>query len=286
MIHEKVPNSWPSNLPASIETFKPAYTDVGQGKVPILFLHGFPFDRSTWQKQLDFLQVLQRSIAIDIRGFGETSGGNATPSIALFADDLINFMDAHKIEKAIVCGLSMGGYIVLNAIDRYPERFEAIILSDTQCVADTAEQKENRQNAIADVLKNGSENFAETFLEKVFSEKVFMQQPELVEEVKNIILNTHQDSIASGLKAIAIRADMCTSLERIEVPALIICGSEDQITPPAQAEAMHRAIKNSELRTIKGAGHLSNQEKPIEFNRHVLRFIQKITGEKKVFDAK
>jgi pimeloyl-ACP methyl ester carboxylesterase len=281
MINEKVPNSWPSNLPATLETLKPAYTDVGQGKIPILFLHGFPFDKTTWQHQLEFLQAVQRAIAIDIRGFGATQGADATPSITLFADDLINFMDAHKIEKAIVCGLSMGGYIVLNAVDRYPERFEAIILSDTQCVADTHEQKQNRQKAIDDVLENGTAGFADAFIEKVFYKDTYTQQPELVAAVKSIILATEVQSIATGLRAIAERSDMCASLKKIEVPTLIICGSADQVTPPAQAEAMHKAIKNSELHFINGAGHLSNQEKPIEFNRHVLRFIEKITGQKK-----
>jgi 3-oxoadipate enol-lactonase len=125
------------NLYVDINGITICYDDFGKGLLPIIFIHGFPFDKSSWQPQLDFLRQTHRVIAYDIRGFGNSTSGKEKESIRLFADDLIQFMDALEIDKAIVCGLSMGGYILLNAAFRYPERFEAIVLSDTQCIADS-----------------------------------------------------------------------------------------------------------------------------------------------------
>src|SRR5436190_14766841 len=97
-----------------------SYDDLGVGQVPIIFIHGFPFDKSSWQPQVEHLKSSHRVIAYDIRGFGKSTSDTETASITLFADDLIEFMDALEINKAILCGLSMGGYIVLNAVRRYP----------------------------------------------------------------------------------------------------------------------------------------------------------------------
>ncbi|MBK5286416.1 MAG: alpha/beta hydrolase, partial [Bacteroidia bacterium] len=92
------------------------YDDFGKGVIPILFIHGFPFDKSSWQPQMEFLKNTHRVIAYDIRGFGKSTAGDKKISISLFADDLIKLMDALELQKAIVCGLSMGGYILLNAV--------------------------------------------------------------------------------------------------------------------------------------------------------------------------
>lgn len=119
-----------------------AYQDSGNESTPIIFLHGFPFDKSAWDPQLEAIGSNYRMINYDLRGFGNSEADAEAFSMDLFADDLVHFMDALDISSAIVCGLSMGGYIILNAIDRYPERFKALILCDTQCIADTPEGAE------------------------------------------------------------------------------------------------------------------------------------------------
>jgi len=129
------------NLPIVINNVTLSYNDVGEGEIPVIFLHGFPFDKSMWKNQLDSLKFSHRTIAFDIRGFGKSPDENTPLSIDLFSEDLIAFMDKLNIKKAIICGLSMGGYIALNAIKRFPERFTALILCDTQCIADTVEVK-------------------------------------------------------------------------------------------------------------------------------------------------
>jgi pimeloyl-ACP methyl ester carboxylesterase len=250
-----------------------SYDDQGIGHLPILFIHGFPFDKSMWQPQLDFFRRTHRVIAYDIRGFGKSTAGTEEVSISLFADDLINLLDALQINKAIVCGLSMGGYILLNAISRYPERFEAIILSDTQCIADSDAAKEKRYTTIQQIEAGGLEDFVKGFVKNIFCEETLNDKNDLVEKIKNVILSTDTKTITGTLIAIAQRREMCSSLKDIKVPSLILCGKEDTITPPDQAQFLQCNILNSRLYSIDKAGHLSNLEQPDEFNQHISNFI-------------
>ena len=138
-----------------IEGVTISFDDFGKGEIPIIFIHGFPFDKSSWQPQMAFLKKTHRVIAYDIRGFGASITNDEQESIGLFSNDLVKFMDTLAIKKAIVCGLSMGGYILLNAVHRFPDRFEAIILSDTQCIADTEAAKEKRSQSILQIKAEG-----------------------------------------------------------------------------------------------------------------------------------
>ena len=174
------------------------YDDFGVGEIPIIFIHGFPFDKSSWQPQMEFLRKTHRVIAYDIRGFGKSTSGQDEQSIRLFADDLVNFMDALEINKAIVCGLSMGGYILLNAVYRYANRFQALVLSDTQCIADPAEIKEKRYDAIAQVIAGKLKDFTDGSIQTVFCPESLEMKKELVEKIRNIILTTSPLTISGG----------------------------------------------------------------------------------------
>ena len=249
------------------------YDDLGEGTIPIIFIHGFPFDKSSWNPQLEKLSQNHRAISYDIRGFGKSTGGNETKSISLFADDLINFMDALFIKKAIVCGLSMGGYILLNAVSRYPERFEAIVLSDTQCIADSAEAKDKRMKTISNIIASGLNGFADGFIKAVFTLESWETKKELVSRVRNTIVSTSSETVTDTLKAIASRDETCYILKNLALPTLILCGKEDVVTPLSQSEYLHSNIENSILQSIEGAGHLSNLEQAEVFNEHLEAFI-------------
>lgn len=251
------------------------YDDHGEGKLPLIFIHGFPFDKSSWQPQMEFLRDRHRVIAYDIRGFGHSMPGDEKFSIVLFADDLIAFMDALEIPKAIVCGLSMGGYILLNAVHRYPERFSALILSDTQCIADTPEAKEKRFKGIKQIEEGGLNEYAASSVKALFSEHSQNTKKEAVEKIRKIILATPPDTITRTLHALAERNETCDILGGITIPTLILCGREDKVTPPPQAEYLHAHIKNSVFHIIDKAGHLSNLENEEEFNKYLQQFISK-----------
>lgn len=251
------------------------YDDGGEGEMPVLFIHGFPFDKSCWDPQMSFLKDHHRVISYDIRSFGKSSSGKLAPTMALFAEDLILFMDELSIKKAIVCGISMGGYILLNAVSRFPDRFKALILCDTQCIADTPETRIKREESIIQIESGRLSEYAEQFINKVFSDDIVRSDSYLVTRVKSIITSASPESVAGGLRALMERDEMCSWISLISVPTLIICGEEDVLTPPLQAELLHHQIDQSELYLIPKAGHLSNLEQPHLFNNRINQFISK-----------
>jgi 3-oxoadipate enol-lactonase len=278
------------NLTITLNDFHLSYDDVGEGSTPIICLHGYPFDKTMWQGQLDYLKSSNRIIACDIRGFGKSTDEDSHLSIDLFSEDLIAFMDKLNIDKAIVCGLSMSGFIALNALNRFPNRFEALILCDTQCIADTVEVKEKRYRIIDDIGVNGVTDFNEGFIKSVFHKDSITNKKELVEQLRSVVFSNSKHIISQGLVALAERSETCSTLNMITVPTLIICGREDEVTPLAQSEFMHATIKGSILHVIDDAGHVSNLEQPDEFNKHLLDFLtalnnlnfEKINGEKRM----
>lgn len=264
------------NLSIPVNGFDLSYEDVGEGEIPIIFLHGYPFDKSMWQQQLNYLKSSYRVIACDIRGFGKSTDEKTPLSIDLFADDLIQFMDILAIDKAIVCGLSMGGFITLNAMKRFHSRFEALILCDTQCVADTEAIKEKRHKTMDDIELNGVDAFNEGFIKSVFHPDSLTHKKVLVDQLRTVVFANTQHMIKEGLVALAERSETCSSLSEIDIPTLIICGREDAVTPLEQSEFMHDHIKGSKLKVIDKAGHVSNLEQPDEFNKHLLDFLTTI----------
>jgi pimeloyl-ACP methyl ester carboxylesterase len=268
----KLQNYYP-NLLVEVNNIVISYNDAGEGEIPVLFLHGFPFDKSMWQGQMDSLQSDNRVIAIDIRGFGQSTSEKKPLSISLFSDDLLAFMDKLEIKKATLCGLSMGGFIALNAIKRFPKRFEALILCDTQCIADSVEVKENRYKTIEQINLDGSAAFNEKFIKSVFHPDSFTNKTEIVENLRSTVIANSSEIITAGLWALAERPETCSILNTITIPTLIICGIEDEITPLEQSEFMHRHIKGSILKIIDNAGHVSNLEQQEDFNKYIFNFL-------------
>lgn len=253
-----------------------AFDDVGSGTLPVVFLHGYPFDRSMWHAQLEALRSSFRVISIDLRGFGASDDPESIPTIDGHADDVIRLMDDLHVGKAVVCGLSMGGYIALNAQKRYPERFLGLILCDTQCNADTPEGREKRYQAVAAIEAGGADEFRDGFVKKVFCSKTYTDLPDVVAAIRTVVFATSSSRLVGGLQALAERSESCSTLRNIEVPTLIICGKEDSLTPVAQSEFMHQQIRGSSLRIIENAGHVSNLEQPDEFNHHLKGFLDRL----------
>lgn len=272
------------NLSIPINGFSLSYDDIGEGNLPIIFLHGFPFDKTMWHEQLEFLKSTHRVIACDIRGFGQSTDEASHLSMDLFADDIIQFMDTLKIEKAIICGLSMGGFIALNLMKRYPKRFSALILCDTQCIADTAEVKENRFKAIKKIEADGVFDFNDSFIKKVFHKESLENKKELVSNLRNVVFSNSEHIIKQGLIALAERSETCSILSEIRIPTLIICGIEDEVTPLIQSEMMHHSIQGSIFHVIDDGGHVSNLEQPEVFNKHLLDFFERV--ELRLFNIK
>lgn len=254
-----------------------SYNEFGEGLSPIIFIHGFPFNKEMWLPQVEALKNTFHIFNYDIRGFGDsTSEVIRTASIDLFAEDLIAFMDAVHIEKAIVCGFSMGGYVLLNAVSRFPDRFSAIILADTQCNEDSPEAKVKRGEAVLEINLLGIEPFIKKFIKNVFTEASLKNKKQLINTVKNGLLSTFPEAIIATLNALANRTNTCEMLHKIEIPTLIICGNEDKVTPIIKAEYLQQNIPNSILKIIKKAGHMSNMEQPSQFNKIIVEFVSNL----------
>ncbi len=264
-------------MKANINGIRIYYTDSGNSAgLPVVFVHGFPFNSLMWTPQVKSFSGIYRAITFDVRGHGDSDFGDGQYIIDFFVDDLIGLLDYLKIEKAVLVGLSMGGYIALRAIERNPERVTALVLCDTKSTADSNEVKIRRARQIQIVKDVGIARFTEDFLKSIFSEETFVRLPSIVDMIRNIILKTSPLAVASTLIALAARTDTTQALPCIKVPTLIMVGEKDTLTTPADALEMKNKIPNSELHIIPDAAHMSNLENTAAFNKHLFDFLEKI----------
>jgi pimeloyl-ACP methyl ester carboxylesterase len=192
------------------------------------------------------------------------------------ARDVAALMDALDIRRAAVGGLSMGGYVTLAFYRRFPLRVRALVLADTRPQADTDEARRNREQQARKALKEGMNAIAEVMLPKALAPTTLREHPERVARVREMIKSTKPAGAAAALRGMAARVDQSDFLPSILAPTLILVGSEDELTPPRDAEFMRREIRGSRLVVIEGAAHLSNIENPVEFNRALKEFLDQL----------
>jgi len=248
-----------------------AYDDAGSGSAVVL-LHGYPFNRSMWNEQIEVLRKSHRVIVPDLRGHGDSQVAPAT--IKDMARDIAELMTGLGINEAVIGGLSMGGYIALAFYRQFPERVKALMLADTRAAADTDEVRQNRKKQAERALSEGMEAIANDLLPKVLSAETIAKRSDIVERVRRMIVNTRPEGAAAALKAMGEREDQSSLLPLIAVPTLILVGRDDTITPVKEADSMHREIQGSVLEVIEGAAHLSNLEQPEQFNRGMGGFLR------------
>jgi pimeloyl-ACP methyl ester carboxylesterase len=238
-----------------------------------VLIHGFPLGSEMWHSQIQALKKSYRVVAYDLRGQGRSDTGDGQFTLEFLVDDLIALLDKLKIERAILCGLSMGGYIALRSTERETDRVNGLILCDTKSEADTNEGKLARAAAIKVIKKDGVKTFARNFLNDALS-SMSLSDRNLVGATMKIICRNKPLGLCATLLALAGRTDTTGFLPRVKVPTLILAGDSDKITPPEFSRRMHSSIQGSELRLITKAGHLSNIENSIEFNSHLLKFLK------------
>jgi pimeloyl-ACP methyl ester carboxylesterase len=246
-------------------------------KPALFFIHGFPFNQTMWKAQVALTAGRFLPIAYDLRGHGSNPAGTGQYHFEQFIDDLIEMLDKKGISKAVMCGLSMGGYVALRALERAPERISGLILCDTRSEADSNEAKVKRSASIKTIQNQGVSTFCESFLKAVLAPETYTGKPAIVEQVRQMIMGNSATGIIAALLALAGRTDTTESLARIKVPTLILVGEKDGVTPPTASEAMHQRIPGSQLAIIPHAGHLSNLENPEIFNRHLMDFLTQTT---------
>jgi pimeloyl-ACP methyl ester carboxylesterase len=246
----------------------PGYSDSGSG-LPVLLVHGFPHSRELWTPLVRALGQHSdgpplRAIAPDLRGFGATP---AAPPLTLdqHADDLVALLDHLGIARAVVCGLSMGGYVALALWRRHPARVRALVLADTRATADDAAQRA-RRDVLAEVARReGSAAVAESQLPGALGRSTRTTAPARVEAFRALMAGASVDGIVGALAAMRDRPDATPTLAGITVPTLVVVGAEDVLTPPKDARALAGAIPGARLVEIPAAGHVSAWEQPARF---------------------
>jgi len=256
----------------SLPGFTMAYDDRGRG-LPLLFIHGYPLNRTLWEPQIDDLSYTTRVLTVDLRGHGESDPMPGPYPMDMLADDCISLLDALGITTPIViCGLSMGGYVTFAFYRRYAARVAGLILTATRAGADSSESKANRDKSAVLAHEKGADVIAEAMLPRLLSPKTLTARPDLVDRVRKIMRGISVDGLVGDLTGMRDRLDSTPLLTQINIPTLIIYGADDQIIPLSEVEFMHQAIINSELKIIPDAGHLPNLEQPELFNQVVKEF--------------
>jgi 3-oxoadipate enol-lactonase len=252
-----------------------AVRDSGDARaLPVVLLHAFPMSSAMWAPQLDSLKSY-RVILPDFRGFGATA--LSTPWFIEHAvDDLFETLTSIGVEKAVLVGLSMGGYVALRAVEKNPARVKGLVLCDTRAEADANENKIKRAAAVDFVRQRGVGPFLEPFLNDSLAPKTKTEKPKVVEFLRGVALKSSPDAVMAALAALASRGDMTAALSGIKVPTTVFVGSQDKITPLPLAEAMRARVPGAELHLIPDAGHFSNAENPEAFNERLVSFLKRL----------
>ena len=259
-------------MKAVINEINLAYTDEGQG-TPLVFLHAFPLSKVMWQPQVHSLMDSYRVITLDLRGHGESDALLWNFTLDDYAMDAIGLLDHLNIAQAVFIGLSMGGYTLLSLYRNFPDRVKAMVLADTRAQADSQEGKAGRRAMTQLAHQEGASAIADVMLPKLLAPSTAQQRPDIVDQVRTMILQSPTSGIIVDLMAMAARPDSTDLLSTITCPTLVVVGEEDVATPVAESRYMADRITGSTLVTIPRAGHLSNFEQPTAFNQSLQNFL-------------
>ncbi|KMS86942.1 MULTISPECIES: alpha/beta fold hydrolase [Streptomyces] len=253
-----------------------AYEDKDPGyssRVPLVLVHGHPFDRTMWQPQLTEFAATRRVIAPDLRGYGASPVTPGKVPLARHAEDIADLLDHLGVDTFVLAGLSMGGQIAMECAARLGDRIRGLVLADTFPEAETPEGRRSREAMAGRLLAEGMRGYADEVLEKMVAPYA---DPEVKAHVHRMMTATSPEGAAAALRGRAERPDYRALLATLPVPALVVVGTDDTYTPVAGAEAMHAALPDSVLHVVEGAAHLPNLERPAEFNRALAEFLARL----------
>jgi len=263
-------------MQAVINGISMAYDDRGSGPAVVL-VHGFPLCRRMWHPQVNALTGAgYRVILPDLRGFGESDAPEGPYSMDLFADDIAALLDHLEIDRAVVGGMSMGGYVLFNLVERYRSRVAAACFIVTRAAGDDDLARARRLKLAQDVMKFGPQTVVGPFEETLFAAGTMQERPRLIGEVYGWMNGTDSRGLAGGLLAMRERKDYTPMLGSFLVPALSIGADEDRAVSPENARAIAAGIPGCRFCLIPQAGHMANLEHPGAFNDCLLAFLGEV----------
>lgn len=241
-------------------------------RAPLLLIHAFPLDHEMWRPQIETFAKVRRILAPDLMGFG-SSDEHGRETLDQHADDLVALLDRLGFPQAVVCGLSMGGYIALALWRRHPTRVAAMVLADTRSGADSESTAADRRRLASRIRREGVGSLAEEMPSRLLSPYA---DPGAATELCEIIERQPKEGVASALEAMADRPDSTEDLPTIAAPTLILVGTNDDVTPLAESELIAQGIPDSKLVEVPRAGHLANFEEPGAFNAALRTFLETV----------
>jgi 3-oxoadipate enol-lactonase len=238
----------------------------------LLLLHGHPMDASMWRPQLEGLEGSPRMIAPSLPGFGGEPAAGDVMTMEAAADRVAAALTDAGVDRAVVCGISMGGYVAFSLWRRHRELVSGLVLSNTKAGADDEAGKERRRQLAERLRSEG--NFLADNPPPLLSADA---PPELWDRVKEIVRAQPAEAIAAAALGMAERPDSTPDLAGIDVPTLVITSTGDTLIPPEATTPIAEQIPGARLEIIQGAGHLSNLEAPEEFSRLLADHLARMT---------
>ncbi len=249
----------------------------GEGSgAPLVLLHAFPMNSRMWAPQVEALSEDRRVITPDHPGFGSSPHPPAQPDMRYYAEQVRDLLDLLKLDRVVLGGLSMGGYVAFACLRLFPERVSALLLANTRPDPDSEEVKQARRELARRVAEEGVGVLPKLQMERLLAPQTLRSNKAVVEYVRDIMLESSPDGVVAALGAMRERPDSTPLLGEIKVPTLVIGGAEDAISTPEVMGKMAVKIPDSEHLTLEGAGHLSNLEAPEEFNAALTGFLAKL----------
>lgn len=240
-----------------------AHDDVGRGPALVL-LHGFPLDRSLWRHQRDALATRARCLVPDLPGFGASATADR-PDVDALAETVRALLDACGIERAVIAGLSMGGYVAMACWRRFPERIAGLGFLATRMEADDDDARARRDALASRVRTEGATAVVDAMLPGLLGRSSRRRRPELERELSSVMHGTAASTILDGLRAMRDRPDSTGTIGTVTVPTLVLSGDEDVLTPPPVLGRLAAALPPDTARlesVVTGAGHLPCLERP------------------------
>ncbi|HUK14418.1 MAG TPA: alpha/beta fold hydrolase [Thermoanaerobaculaceae bacterium] len=247
--------------------------DHGEG-VPVVLLHGFPLSSAMWTGVRTAVEQVARLVTPDLRGFGGSDKPASGYTMEALADDVVRLADRIGLARFVLGGHSMGGYVALRVAAAHPERLAGLILVDTRAEADAPEARARRAAAIARIEGGEAAAWRDEFVANLVGATTRARAPRLLAELRADAADVPAHALAGCLAGMRDRADSTALLAGLAVPALVIAGEEDAITPPASARALAAAIPKAELVLIPQAGHTPSVERPIPTAEALMAFLR------------
>jgi len=241
----------------------------------IVLLHAFPLGAGMWEPQIRSIPKGWRLITPDLRGFGgSTSSDGMAPTMDDYAIDVMGLLGELGVSRAVVGGCSMGGYATFALLKRAPDLVTGLVLADTRMGADSPEARANRRSMLALVDREGPSGVAREMMPRLIGKTTRETDPTVESTIRRLIKQQSPDGIRAAIQRMMDRMDATAVVSAVRVPALVVVGEEDVLTPVEESRRMAAAIPGAALEIVPGAGHLPNLEQPDRFNAVLTRFLE------------